>query len=375
MNKSKDTPRILHIGKFYPPSRGGIEVLMEQTLLGLRDYGASVSGLVFNEGKTDTVVEDCDGIPITRLGTAFNLTGSPISLSMVRYLRNSDADIVHLHWPNPFALLAFLVSGCRAKLVFAHHSDIIRQKTLGLLFSPFLIAGLRRASSVVVTSKAMIDASPYLRPFRHKCTCIPYGIDVPPPSFTQLEQAKEIRRTYSGPIILSVGRLVYYKGFAHGIRAMQGLEGTLLIVGEGPLCNELKRLSNQSGIRGKVLFLGKINDIRPYYLAADVFVLPSVARSEGFGIVQLEAMADSVPVVNTWLPSTVPIVSLHERTGLTVNPADSNALAEAIRTILADSGLGRKYGRAGKLRYQTKFHVNSMIKKTHRLYLSIYNFS
>ena len=91
---------------------------MEQTLLGLRDQGASVSGLVFNEGDTETVVEVRDGILITRLGSVFDIAGSPINFTLARHIINSNANIVHLHWPNPSALLAFLASCSRAKLVF-----------------------------------------------------------------------------------------------------------------------------------------------------------------------------------------------------------------------------------------------------------------
>ena len=141
--------------------------------------------------------------------------------------------------------MAFLASGSRARLVFAHHSDIIRQKVLGLLFTPFLIAGLRRAASILVTSRAMIDASPYLRPFRHKCICIPYGIDVPSPSSAQIAKSDKIRRRFPGPIVLAVGRLVYYKGFNHLIQAMRELDATLFIVGDGPLRSELSNLANE----------------------------------------------------------------------------------------------------------------------------------
>ena len=135
---------------------------------------------------------------------------------------------------------------------------------------------------------------------------IPYGIDVPSPRLAQVVESEEIRRRFPGPIILGVGRLVYYKGFKYLIQAMREIDATLLIVGDGPLRRELSNLANETGILGKVHLLGKLDDVRPYYLAADVFALPSVARSEGFGIVQLEAMADSIPVVNTRLSSTVP---------------------------------------------------------------------
>ena len=364
-------PRVLHLGKFYPPSRGGIESLMEQSLLGLHNRGMSVSGLVFNQGSPQTIIEHRGGIRIIRLGSAFELAGSPVSWSMLHHLQGSAADIVRLHWPNPSALLSFLASGSRAKLVFAHHSDIIRQKFLGLVFAPFLIAGLRRASSILVTSRAMIDASPYLRPFRHKCVCIPYGIDVPSPSLAQVVESEEIRRRFPGPIILGVGRLVYYKGFKYLIQAMREIDATLLIVGDGPLRSELSNLANETGILGKVHLLGKLDDVRPYYLAADVFALPSVARSEGFGIVQLEAMADSIPVVNTRLSSTVPYVSLNEKTGLTVSPSDVNSIAFALRKLLRNPKLNKQFGHAGMLRYHQEFHTDVMIQRLLEHYRNI----
>ena len=371
MSTSNHALRVLHIGKFYPPSRGGIESLMEQTLIGLRDQGVSVSGLVFNERDTETLVEVRDGILITRLGSVFDIAGSPINFTLARHTISSNTNIVHLHWPNPSALLAFLASGSRAKLVFAYHSDIIRQKFLGLMFAPFLIAGLRRASSILVTSRAMIDASPYLRPLRHKCVRIPYGIDVESPSTSQVVESEEIRRRFPGPIILGVGRLVYYKGFKYLIQAMRDIDATLLIVGDGPLRSELCNLANETGILGKVHLLGKLEDVRPYYLAADVFALPSVARSEGFGIVQLEAMADSIPVVNTRLSSTVPYVSLNEKTGITVSPSDVNSMALALRKLLENSKLNKQFGHAGMLRYRQEFHTDVMILKLLQHYRDI----
>ena len=113
----------------------------------------------------------------------------------------------------------------------------------------------------------------------------------------------------------------------------------------------------------KVHLLGKLEDVRPYYLAVDVFALPSVARSEGFGIVQLEVMADSIPVVNTRLSSTVPYVSLNDKTGITVSPSDVNSMALALRKLLENPKLNKQFGHAGMLRYRQEFHTDVMILK------------
>ncbi len=370
IHKASDL-KVLHLGKYYPPSRGGIESLMEQTLLGLRTSGVDVSGLVFNEARPETVHEVRDGIHLTRLGTSFNLAGSPVNLNLARHLGKSEADIVHLHWPNPFALLAFLASGSKAKLVFAHHSDIIRQKVLGLLFAPFLFAGLRRADSIIVTSRAMIEASSFLKPFQHKCVRIPYGIDQPALTDEQKKQATAIRQKYTGSVLLAVGRLVYYKGFRYAIEAMQELDSTLLIVGDGPLRGELEHLTVELGVQDRVHLLGNVRDTRHYYHAADIFLLPSIARSEGFGIVQLEAMAAGVPVVNTWLPSTVPLVSLHGRTGLTVPPREPVALACAIKELLENPDRRREMGAAGIQRFREEFHAPVMVERTLAHYHSV----
>src|SRR6185503_13936130 len=120
------------------------------------------------------------------------------------------------------------------------------------------------------------------------------------------------------------------KGFEYLVQAMEKVDGRLLIIGDGPLRESLMQQAKARGILDRVVFLGEISDISPYYHAADVFALASVARSEAFGIVQLEAMACGKPVVNTNLDSGVPFVSLHGETGLTVPPQDPDALAFAL---------------------------------------------
>jgi len=193
------------------------------------------------------------------------------------------------------------------------------------------------------------------------------------PEFARFDdrQVASLRQRYGSRILLAVGRLVYYKGFNYLIEAMSGVDGRLLIIGEGPLRAKLERLAADHGVHERVVFLGRVPDATPYYHACDVFVLPSIARSEAFGIVQLEAMAAGKPVINTRLDSGVPFVSLHDATGLTVPPGDPKALASAANRLLDDLELRSFYGEAGRVRVRTLFGVEPMASRTLEIYDSV----
>jgi glycosyltransferase involved in cell wall biosynthesis len=361
--------RVLHVGKFYPPHRGGIESHLQVLCSQLKGH-IRVEVVVSNDGRR-TSEEVIDGIKVTRVGNLFDLSAAPVCPAMVSRIRASDADIVHIHVPHPTAILAYLASGHRGRLIFTYHSDIIRQKVLGKLFGPILRRALGRADAIVVATPNHVESSPVLREFKGRCRVIPYG--VPLGGFDEVDtvEVARLRERYGPRVVLSVGRLVYYKGFEHLIRAMKEVEAHLLIVGTGPLRDDLKLEAERNGVGGRVTFLGDVEDVTPYYHAADVFVLPSVARSEAFGIVQLEAMACRRPVVNTRLDSGVTFVSVDGVTGLTVPPADPRALAGALNTLLDNPGLMAEYGRAGRQRVEREFSPGVMARRTLQLYREV----
>lgn len=312
-----------------------------------------------------------DGVPVERLGSVLTLAGTSVCPGMAAAIRRHPADIVHIHLPNPTAVLAYLVSNHSGRLVFTYHSDIIRQKVLSALIQPMLDIAFRRARAIIATSPNYIEHSPVLRRFRDRCRVVPLGIDLPSFHHADCAAVDRIRRQYGPNLLLSVGRHVYYKGFEYLVRAMQHAPGKLLLIGNGPLRPQLESLIAALNLTDRVVLLGEVGDLLPYYHACDVFILPSIARSEAFGIVQMEAMACGKPVINTDLPSGVPFVSPAGVTGLCVPPADAARLAEAIRTLIGDPGLRSRLGAQARLRVENEFTLDVMVSRTLDLYRSI----
>jgi glycosyltransferase involved in cell wall biosynthesis len=361
--------RVLQIGKYYPPVIGGMETHLHALCGELRksvDLEVIVSGV--QHRTTHTVV---DGIPVTRLGRIGEIASTPVILGMVRKIKESRADLLHLHHPNPMAVMAYLLSGFRGRLVITYHSDVVHQKNLNRLFEPFLRVAMERADAIIASSQNYIDSSYLLGQYQERCKVIPFGIEAAHFERPDSRIVQTIRDRYGPRIILAVGRLVYYKGFEYLIRAMRDIEGHLLIVGEGPLHADLEREAQVPGAERKVSFLGSVADVAPYYHASDVFALPSSMRSEAFGMVQIEAMTCGVPVVNTRLRSGVPFVSLDKVTGLTVPPANPRALADAINTLLADPRRRAIMGAAGKRRVAQEFSLEVMTQRTLALYSQV----
>ena len=335
----------------------------------LRDF-VEQSVLVASKSR-QSISETVDGIPVTRLGALLDFFGAPVCPSMVHALRVTKADLLHIHLPNPVAVLSYLASGFTGPLVFTYHSDIVRQKLLGSAFSTILHRALDRASAIIATSETYMQTSPVLQAHREKCHVIPLGIPLERFHSPDPHIVDWIRNQYGPSIVVAVGRLVHYKGFEHLIRAMKKVDGHLLLIGNGPLRGELEQLARSLGIHERVTILSGVADVVPFYHAADVFVLPSVNRSEAFGLVQVEAMACGKPVVNTQLASGVTFVSRHDETGLTVPPSDSQALAVALCTLLRNPETRGRMGAAARMRVSSEFNVEIMAQRTLAVYQSV----
>ena len=298
---------------------------------------------------------------VARLGL---VNSQPINPSLAGDLRREMArrrpDILHVHLPNPLAAATCLAlrrdpSVAKVPLAVWYHADITRQRLGVRLVAPVVTACLREADGICVSSAALRDGSPVLAPWRDKISVVPFGIEALP--------WRDVAARRDGPLLF-VGRLVGYKGVAVLLEALARVPGARLdIVGEGPLEAELRGLAGRLGLDGRVRFLGEMDGSRiALHLAgARALVLPSIDRSEAFGLVQLEAMAAGVAVICSDLPTGVREVGLPGRTCLQVAPGDIGALAAAIADICADNNLAAGLGEAGRARFNEHFTREAMI--------------
>ncbi|RPI24595.1 MAG: glycosyltransferase [Acidobacteria bacterium] len=360
--------RVLQVYKDYFPVLGGIENHLKLLAEGLQARGVDVSVLVTNTGLR-TRQETVNGLPVVKCGRLLTIASAPLSLDFFRHFRRLKPDITHLHFPYPPGELAHLLFGDRSRLVITYHSDVIRQRYLLRVYAPLLRLLLKRADKIIVTSPVYAQSSVFLRPVLDKCLVIPLAIEVER-FLNDKDNQPEIRSRFQPPFTLFVGHLRYYKGLDFLLNAMVTVPGQLLIAGSGSAEADYRRLADQLGISGRVHFLGEVPDaeLPALYRSADVFVLPSIQRSEAFGLVQLEAMASAVPVVSTELGTGTSFVNRHGETGLVVPPRDPIALAAAIRHLLECPETRKRMGNAGRKRVCSLFSKETMLDRVMDLY-------
>lgn len=364
--------KILELGKFYPPYRGGMETLLRIWSEGFVRRGAQVDCVVANDSPR-TMHEELNGVRVHRhasFGALFSVSLCPGYLGAPR---RHPADLWHAHFPNPLADVACLRGNRSTPLVLTYHSDVIRQACLMRLYRPLMERLFRRATRIVAATPNHIEFSPWLGPYRDKCEVIPFGIDLAELKRTDAvaKAADALRREAGGrPIVLTIGRLVGYKGQSYLIAALRELEAVLWLVGTGPLEHALRDQAAALGISERVRFWGAVDEAQlPALLhACDVFALPSITPNEAFGVVQVEAMACGKPVVSCALRSGVPFVNQDGVTGLIVPPRDAGALTVALRRLFGDDALRAQFGEAGCRRATQEFEASVMVGRYWRLF-------
>lgn len=375
--------RPLHVGKFVPPPFAGIESHVDTLLRSM--HGMVDATLVASEPATPSTVQR-DPTPYRLLacksyGTIASVALSPSLRGIVKEeFVSGRANLLHVHAPNPWGDLAALDARRDTPVVMTWHSDVVRKAALFALYAGVQQRALQRVDRIVVFTPKHFESSAQLRAGRveAKLVEIPIGIDFErlDSTATRPEVSASIDAWARGrPVVLTVGRHVHYKGYRHLIRAMSLIrsDAVLLMIGTGPLGAALRKQVAALGLDDRIRFLGEVD--LPTLVTAlrrcDVFCLPSIERSESFGIASAEAMAFGKPTIVCELHNGVNYLNQGGITGLVTPPRDEPALADAIDQLARDAGLRDRLGTAARAWVRTKFAVEQMRDSTLALYRSL----
>ena len=373
--------KVLQISNYYYPNIGGIEQVARDIANSLNSKEGEFEQKIicFNEyaddgeykcNRRETVHELVDGVEIIRCGCFTKIFSQSLSLTYAKELKkimdSFNPDIIIFHYPNPFAAYNLLkYKNRKFKLLLYWHLDITKQKFLKKFFFKQNLSLIERAFKILGATPKHVNESEFTNEFGEKKYVLPYMIDEKNLILSKDEQQESnlIRAKYEEKVLaLFIGRHVPYKGLQYLLKASKELEGEnihFLIAGSGELTEKLK---NEAKVDHKVEFLGRISDSqrRAYLKACDIICFPSITRNEGFGLALAEGMYFSHPAVTfTIKGSGVNYVNLDGITGIECPNCDYKAYAEAIKRLLRDENLRKKYGEAARQRVLNNFSYNS----------------
>lgn len=289
------------------------------------------------------------------------------------------ADVIQYHFPWPFADILHFLGNTDKPSVLTYHSDIVRQRVLGPLYSPLMNRMLRSMSAVVATSPTYAMTSPALnsKVLPDRLKTIPLGIaDCRDLEVDSVIELKLLNRCFvsSRPFVLALGAMRYYKGFHTLIEAASEIDGAIVIAGSGPEELKLKNLAAEKGV-SNVIFAGQISDEEKITLLrhCSVFVLPSHLRSEAFGMVLVEASMFGKPMVCCEIGSGTSYVNKHDETGFVVPPESPGRFAKAVNALLSNELLAAQMGLAARQRYERLFSSAALGRAYSALYREVAN--
>lgn len=340
---------VVHVyNDVFPPVAGGIEKHIDLIRRALPDVRSDV--LVCARGPRGSRRRCGTGVEVKVAELGPRVWSVPIAPAFPASLRRMQADVVHLHMPNPLGELAVLVDHGRP-LVCSYHADVVRQARVAPAYRRLVHACLERAEQIIVGSRRLAETSPFLAGHAPRAEVLPYFLDTERFSRKHVseEDRARLRARYGERVVLTVARLVYYKGLDVLIEAARSLDANVVIVGDGPLRGQLQRLARSSP---NVHMAGRISEreLLCHLGIADCFVLPSTSRAESFGISVVEAQAMSVPAVVTDVGTGTVEAICPGETGLVVPPGDAGALTSAIDAILSDPVRRETMGRRARER-------------------------
>ncbi|MFC1598733.1 glycosyltransferase family 4 protein [Patescibacteria group bacterium] len=388
--------RIAQIVCRFKPYKGGISNMAYDHALGLAKLGHQVTVFTPWYNKKDQEFNSND-FQVKRLFPWAKFGNGAFLPQLIGQL--GDFDIVHLHYPffgaAEIIWLLKILKRKKIKLVITYHMDVVG----ALLMKPFFkfhtkfITPLiiKAADKVIVTSLDYAQTSnikEFLASEPNKFIAIPPSVDLE--KFFPSKKEKQILYQHNlnpetDKVLLFVGALDkahYFKGIDFLINSFNVLDHSgcadcgykikLVIVGSGNLKNKYEQQVQNAGLQDKILFAGYVSDedLPKYYNIADVVVLPSIDRSEAFGITLIEAMACAKPVVAANLAG-VRSVFTNKEEGYVFEVMQEGDLANRINKLFTNNQLAEKMGQQARLKAVNAYSHEYLLKKLEDVYINI----
>jgi rhamnosyl/mannosyltransferase len=363
--------RVLHVFKtYFPETQGGLEEAIRQICRATAPHGFRHTVFTVTRRWSPSRIRLPEA-EVVRVRGGLGPASCPISLggllSFGKEVRRCH--IVHYHFPWPYMDALHHLHRVRKPCLVTYHADIVRPEGWLRFYAPLLQSFLNKMGAVVATSPAMARSSPVLRRVEGKVVTVPYGLDpasYPVPGRSALE---DVERLYGKGFFLFVGVLRYYKGLDFLLEAAKGEAFRVVIAGDGPEGERLRRKSAALGL-DNVAFAGRVSDEMKMALLdrCRAVVMPSHLRAEAFGISLVEGAMVGKPLVCCQLGTGTTFVNRHGETGLVVPPADAAALRHALRALHGDRELAERLGRGARARFKARLSSEAMGRGYARLY-------
>ncbi|WP_350493493.1 glycosyltransferase [Pseudomonas subflava] len=359
---------------YYPDPPGGLQEAIRQICLATQPLGVESRVFTLSPSPTPSIILREEG-RVTRAKSWIAPASCDLGgFSAFRAFSQEAewADVLHFHFPWPFADVLNLLPAARKPKILTYHSDIVRQKFLSSLYSPLMRITMRSMDAVVATSPAYAQTSIPIQRYvpADKLRIIPLGIaDIAHIRPEDTSHIIDRLGLSNSPYVLALGVLRYYKGLHTLISAAKKIRGKIVIAGGGPESEKLRAQMIALNAEN-VIFAGRVDEKEKHELLRQCssLVLPSHLRSEAFGMVLLEAAMYGRPLVCCDIGSGMSYVNQDGITGFLVPPESPEELASAINQLLDKPIQARKMGQNARERFLSLFSEEPLGKNYQALY-------